>query len=88
MTPDTQEYFGDQMVLFEGGLRHVRVELTAHMTGTGDTIPVGVKVIDQLSGELIAYQVPTITGNLGDLEELGHQITDVLRFVKRGLSPF
>lgn len=88
MTEDTETYLADQLALFEGGYQHIMVELTAHLTGTGDTVPIGVKITDHPTGELVAYQVPVIVGNLRQTDDLVTELVRLLWFVRGKLSPF
>lgn len=88
MDSDTAEYLGEQLALFAGGYQHVMIELTAHATGSGDTIPIGVRITDHATDELIAYQVPVIVGNLRDLGALAAEITDLFSYVRNALNPF
>lgn len=88
MTSDDMQYLGTQLALFEGGYRHVMVEFTAHLTGSGATIPVGVMIQDHATGELIAYQVPIFVADATDPMALGDHIGQVLAFVRTQLSPF
>ena len=88
MADDTEAYIADQMTLFTGGYQHVMIELTAHLTGTGNTIPIGIRITDHHTGELIAYEVPAITGDAAMLMGTAIQIAHLLGFVRDQLSPF
>lgn len=88
MTDDTKQYLGDQLTMFEGGYDHIMVELTCHMHRGMRDVQVGVKLTDHKTGELIAYQVPVIPGDLCETHLLGVRLAEVIRFVGLYISPF
>lgn len=88
MTPDTQEYLSDQLALFEGGYDHIMLELICHFHSGQREIQVGVKIVDHRTHELIAYQVPVITGDTDDMREMAIELCRLFRFVREHISPF
>lgn len=88
MNDNTLEYLGEQMGLFAGGYQHVQLTLTAHLTGSGTTVPIGLVVRDHPTGELLAMQVPVIVGDLRNVEEMSLQIVKALEEIRAMLIPF
>ena len=88
MGTNTDPYWGDQLALFEGGHTHIRVEFTMHLTGSGDTVPVGVVVQEQHTNEWIGAKVPAFVIDLRHPDAGVQQIHELLMNLQRHLAPF
>jgi hypothetical protein len=88
MAADSRQYLGEQMALFQGGYEHIQFQLTGHMRGSDDLVTIGLRLQDHATGDLIAYEVPTLRGDLNHLGELGGDIARLLQFIHGELSPF
>lgn len=88
MEESSERYWGQQLALFPGGYRHIMLEATFHLTGSGDTVAVGVIAKDHGTGEWIAAQIPAFTINLRDPFSGLTKLHEFLQFVREQLSPF
>ena len=88
MTEDDQRYLGEQLSLFTNGYEWIVIHFDVHLAAEHDQIQIGYTVVDGLTREWIAAQVPQEMVRLSEAPRAAAVMAEVIEFCRERVEPF